>query len=353
MMQEIERFRKTGKRERVAVNTKNVLFIMSGAFNDLVPIIQRRLSRQGIGFGARITSPREEVDILKHVKAEDLIEFGFESEFVGRIPVKAVLDPLGQEDLYQILKNPNNPIVLGKKLDFNAYGIQVKFEDAFLRRMAELAFAENTGARGLVSVIEKALLDFERALPSSTIKQFGVTLEALDDPRGLLQRMRSTPDDPAWRNTYERLVDEEKASIQDYLQANRKGLSEKFSLTMTPARIDIVAGYYVKHVLDTGSAVRHIKSCYDEIKNAELYFFKNHDINMVLEEDAIDFLMEMIVESAFELKDVYPRLNAHFEHGLKLVREKTGRSRFFISRNALLNPEDYIRAMITAAPAQG
>jgi hypothetical protein len=351
MMQEIERFRKTGKRERVAVNTKNVLFIMSGAFNDLVPIIQRRMSRQGIGFGARIASAREEVDILKHVKAEDLIEFGFESEFVGRIPVKAVLDPLGQEDLYQILKNPNNPIVLGKKLDFGAYGIQVKFADAFLRRMAELAFAENTGARGLVSVIEKALLDFERALPSSAVKQFGVTLEALQNPRGLLQRMRSTPDDPAWRNTYERLADEEKASIKDYLQANRRGLSEKFSLTMTPARIDIVASYYVKHVLDTGSAVRHIKSCYDEIKNAELYFFKNHDINMVLEEDAIDFIMEMIVESAFELKDVYPRLNAHFEHGLKLVREKTGRSRFFISRNALLNPEDYIRAMITAAPA--
>jgi len=351
MMQEIERFRKTGKRERVAVNTKNVLFIMSGAFNDLVPIIQRRMSRQGIGFGARIASAREEVDILKHVKAEDLIEFGFESEFVGRIPVKAVLDPLGQEDLYQILKNPNNPIVLGKKLDFGAYGIQVKFEDAFLRRMAELAFAENTGARGLVSVIEKALLDFERALPSSAVKQFGVTLEAVENPRGLLQRMRSTPDDPAWRSTYERLADEEKASIKDYLQANRRGLSEKFSLTMTPARIDIVASYYVKHVLDTGSAVRHIKSCYDEIKNPELYFFKNHDINMVLEEDAIDFIMEMIVESAFELKDVYPRLNAHFEHGLKLVREKTGRSRFFISRNALLNPEDYIRAMITAAPA--
>ena len=353
MMQEIERFRKTGKRERVAVNTRNVLFIMSGAFNDLVPIIQRRLSRQGIGFGARIASAREEVDILKHVKAEDLIEFGFESEFVGRIPVKAVLAPLGQEDLYQILKNPNNPIVLGKKLDFNAYGIQIKFEDAFLRRMAELAFAENTGARGLVSVIEKALLDFERTLPSSAVKQFGVTLEALDDPRGLLQRMRSTPDDPAWRKTYERLADEEKASIQDYLQANRKGLSEKFSLTMTPTRIDIVASYYVKHVLDTGSAIRHVKTCYDEIKNTELYFFKNHDINIVLEEDAIDFLMEMIVESTFELKDVYPRLNAHFEHGLKLVREKTGRSRFFISRNSLINPEDYIRAMITAAPAQG
>ena len=130
MIQEIERFRKTGKREKVAVNTKNILFIMSGAFSDLVPIIQRRLSRQGIGFGARIASAREDVDILKHVKAEDLIEFGFESEFVGRIPVRAVFEHLSEDDLFEILKNPNNPIILGKKLDFAAYGIQVKFEDA-------------------------------------------------------------------------------------------------------------------------------------------------------------------------------------------------------------------------------
>jgi endopeptidase Clp ATP-binding regulatory subunit ClpX len=353
MMQEIERFRKTGKREKMAVNTKNVLFIMSGAFIDLVPIVQRRLTRQGIGFGARIARAREEVDLLKHVKAEDLIEFGFESEFVGRLPVKAVFDHLGQEDLYQILKNPNNPIILGKKLDFAAYGIEVKFADAFLRRMAELAFAENTGARGLVSVIEKALLDFERSLPSSAVKQFPVTEEVLSDPQGLLQRMVAAPGDPHWRNVFERLVDEEKASIRDYLQTNRKGLSEKFSLTMTPARIDIVASYYVKHVMDTASAVRHIKGCCDEIKNVELYFFKNHDINIVLEEDAIDFLMEMITESAFELKDVYPRLNAHFEHGLKLVREKAGRSRFFINRNALINPEEYVRTLITAMPPSG
>src|SRR5512147_2434558 len=180
MMQEIERFRKTGKRERVAVNTKNVLFIMSGAFTDLVPIIQRRLSRQEIGFGAHIIYAKEQVDILTHVKAEDLIEFGFESEFVGRLPVKAVFDHLSEEDLYQILKNPNNPIILGKKLDFAAYGIEVKFEDAVLRRMAALAFAENTGARGLVSVIERALLDFERALPSSPVRKFPVTLAVLD-----------------------------------------------------------------------------------------------------------------------------------------------------------------------------
>ena len=349
MMQEIERFRKTGKREKQSINTKNVLFIMSGAFTEMVPIIQRRLTRQGIGFGARIVSAQEQLDTLAHVKAQDLIEFGFESEFVGRLPVKAVFEHLTEEDLYQILKNPNNPIMLGKKLDFAAYGIAVKFEDAFLRRMAELAFAEGTGARGLVSVIEKALLDFEKALPSSAATQFPVTLDSVTAPQPALERLLATPQDPQTRVSFERLADAERAAVRDYLQANRKQFTEKYSLTMTPARIDLAAGCYVKNVMDSGSAVRQIKSYHDDIKTVELHFFKNHDINIVLDEDAIDFIMEMLVESALTPRDVYPKLNGHFEHGLKLVREKTGRSRFLITRAALMDPEGYVRNLITAA----
>ena len=349
MMQEIERFRKTGKREKQSINTKNVLFIMSGAFTDMVPIIQRRLTRQGIGFGARIVSAQDQLDTLAHVKAQDLIEFGFESEFVGRLPVKAVFEHLTEEDLYQILKNPNNPIMLGKKLDFAAYGIAVKFEDAFLRRMAELAFAEGTGARGLVSVIEKALLDFEKALPSSAATRFPVTLDVVTSPQATLERLLATPQDPRIRASFERLADAERAAVRDYLQANRKQFTEKYSLTMTPARIDLAAGCYAKNVMDSGNAVRQIKSYHDDIKNVELYFFKNHDINIVLDEDAIDFIMEMLVESALTPRDVYPKLNGHFEHGLKLVREKTGRSRFLITRAALMDPEGYVRGLITAA----
>jgi len=352
MMQEIERFRKTGKREKQSINTKNVLFIMSGAFTDMVPIIQRRLTRQDIGFGARIVSAKEQLDTLAHVKAQDLIEFGFESEFVGRLPVKAVFEHLTEEDLYQILKNPNNPIMLGKKLDFAAYGIAVKFEDAFLRRMAELAFAESTGARGLVSVIEKALLDFEKALPSSAATQFPVTLDVVASPQPALERLLATPQDPRIRASFKRLEDAERAAMRDYLRANRKQFTEKYSLTMTPARIDLAAGCYAKNVIDSGSAVRQIKSYHDEIKNVELYFFKNHDINIVLDEDAIDFIMEMLVESALTPRDVYPKLNGHFEHGLKLVREKTGRSRFLITRAALMDPEGYVRNLITAAPPE-
>ena len=123
MIQEIERFRKTGKRERSTVNTKDILFIMSGAFSDLPEIIQKRMHAQGIGFGARITKTEHPSDILKHVKSEDLIEYGFESEFVGRLPVRSVFERLSEDDLYEILCNPNNSIILGKKLDFAAYDI--------------------------------------------------------------------------------------------------------------------------------------------------------------------------------------------------------------------------------------
>ncbi len=350
MMQEIERFRKSGKRDKQTINTKNVLFIMSGAFTDLVPVIQRRLTRQGIGFGARIVGAAEQVDILHHVKAEDLIEFGFESEFVGRMPVKAVFEHLTEEDLYQILKNPNNPIILGKKLDFGAYGIATKFADAFLRRMAQLAHAEGTGARGLVSVIEKALLEFEKALPSSAVTHLPVTPEVATEPQAVLAQLLATPPDPQLRASFERLADEERSAIRDYLQANRKHLTEKYSLSMTPARIDITAGHYIRHVTDTGRAVRQIKSYYDEIKSAELSFFKNHDLNIVLEEDAIDLILEMLVESSLDVKGISAMLNSHFEHGLKLVREKTGRSRFFITRNGLLDPESFVRGLITAPP---
>ncbi len=348
MIQEIERFRKSGEREKRSVNTANILFIMSGAFTDLVPIIQRRLSKQGIGFGARIKSAEEEVDILKHVKSEDLIEFGFESEFVGRLPVRSVFEHLTEADLYQILKNPNNPIVLGKKLDFAAYGIDIKFEDSVLQTLAKHAFAENTGARGLVSAVEKALLEFEKRLPSTGIKQFPATSKIIENPDSSIKALDASTNDQKSREVFEKLIRDEKEGIKAYLKANSHNLLEKFSLTMTPARIDIVAGYYVKNPMDIGDVIQKIKSYYDEIKKVELYFFKNHDINIVLEEDAIDFVIEKMISSALNLDDVYKKIESDFEHGLKLARERTGRNRFFITRKAILNPEKFVSDLIQA-----
>jgi len=346
MIQEIERFRKTGKRKKLTVNTKNILFIMSGAFNDLTQIIKKRIKDQGIGFGARITSPKEDIDLLKHVKSEDLIEYGFESEFVGRLPVRSVLEKLTENDLFEILKNPNNPIIISKKLDFAAYGIDIKFEDETLRIFAENAFSENTGARGLVSAIESKMLLFEKKLPSKGTKKFPVTASVIENPEESLEALIASPDEKKINESFEKLSNNEKEFIKTYLKLNKKSLSEKYNLVMTPSRIDIIAEYYTRHIIDTGITIKRIKSFYDEIKKIELYFFKKHDINIVLEEDAIDYIIEQLVTSEIGIDAFYKQLTEDFELGLKLVREKTDKNRFFISRKALLNPESFISELI-------
>ena len=346
MIQEIEKFRKTGKREKQSVNTRNILFIMSGAFTELVPIIQKRLTKQEIGFGARIKDSQKQTEFLKLVKSEDLIQFGFESEFVGRLPVRAVFENLTESDLYTILKNPNNPIILGKKLDFAAYGIDIKFEDEVLRMLSQQAFTESTGARGLVSAVEKTLLEFEKHLPSTSIKKFPATTAIIKSPEKSINDLAALANDTQTSESFEKLALEEQEGIKRYLQSNKKHLADKYNFTMTPSRMNIVALFYSKNIMDIENAVKQIKAKYDAIKKIELYFFKNHDMNIVLEEDAIDFIMEKLIESPITIDDVYKKVNADFEHGLKLVREKTGHNRFYISRQALLNPEAYVRQLI-------
>jgi ATP-dependent Clp protease ATP-binding subunit ClpX len=355
MIQEIEQFRKTGKREKRSVNTGNILFIMSGAFTELVPIIQKRLSRQDIGFSARIRKADEEIDILKNVRSEDLTEFGFESEFVGRLPVRAVLEHLSEDDLYYVLRNPNNPIILGKKLDFAAYGIQVKFEDRLLHKLAKDAFAENTGARGLVSAVERNLIEFEKRLPSTKVTKFPATAAFIAGPAPAIKALTDESQQQQTDEVFDSLVQQEKEIIKQYLKDNKNNLTEKYSLTMTPSRIDLVAACYTKNTLDIGKIITKIKSFYDEIKKIELYFYKNHDINIVLEEDAIDFLIEQLIEASIDLKRIYQKIDEDFKFGLKLAHEKTNRNRFFITRQAMLNPEKYIANLIKEdikAPSQ-
>jgi ATP-dependent Clp protease ATP-binding subunit ClpX len=346
MIQEIERFRKTGKRDNRSVNTKNILFIMSGAFTELTEIIHKRIVDKGIGFGAKLASNKERFEILNLVRSEDLLKFGFESEFVGRLPVRAVFEKLAEEDLCQILQSPNNPIILGKKLDFAAYGIDIKFEKKALRILAEEAFDENTGARGLVSAIERALLMFEKSLPSSSIKQFPVTDMVVKNPEKIRKEFYLKGNSPEIKKEFQRLVEEEKVAIKDYVQSNSRHLSAKYGLTLTPSRIEVIANFYSAHVMDVGTVIRRIKFYYDEIKKIELYFFKNHDINIVLEEDAIDFIIEQFSTSSVSVDDFFKQLSKDFELGLKLVRDKTGRNRFFITKYALLDPEKYLSELI-------
>jgi endopeptidase Clp ATP-binding regulatory subunit ClpX len=346
MIQEIERFRKTGKRSKQTINTKNILFIMSGAFSDLPEIIRKRVTDQAIGFSAPVKNQLSDIDILQQVRSEDLIRYGFESEFVGRLPVQSVFENLTESDLFEILRNPNNPIILGKKLDFAAYGIDIVFDEQSLQLLASNAFEEGTGARGLVSAVERALLPFEKKLPSISIEQFPVTADVIEQPQIALEQLIAAPQGEQLHRSFEHIRKLECDYIKTYLTTNSAKLANKYSLTMTPTRIQIVATYCSRHIVEIGEAIRQIKSYYDDVKKIELYFFKNHDINIVLEEDAIDYIIGRVVNSEIHLDDFYKQLNADFEHGLKLVREKTGRSRFFITRDALLHPETFIHHML-------
>jgi len=343
MIQEIERFRKTGKRESQTVNTKNILFIVSGAFSELVPIIKKRITDQGIGFGASLRKPDDDSRIFQQVRSEDLIEFGFESEFVGRLPVRSVFERLTVDDLFEILQNPNNPIILGKKLDFAAYGIDIKFSEDALRTLAKDAFDENTGARGLVSAVENALLPFEKKLPSTNIGRFAVTKEVIEHPKKSLRDLIKTG---GKTRAFEQLAQEERKVIAAYVSSNSYNYGDRYGLVITPSRIRLIAAYYSLNVMDLGKVIETIKEFYDEVKALELQFYKRHDINIVLEDDAVDFIIEQRINKRATLTGIGDQLSSMFEHGLKLIREKTGRNRFFITREAMLDPEEFISSFL-------
>ena len=346
MLQEIDRFRKTGKKEKSSINTKHILFIMSGAFSGLETIISRRIIDQKIGFGATIANPSQAKNLLIKVKSEDLVQYGFESEFVGRLPVRTIFEELSEADLCDILKNPNNPIILGKKLDFAAYGIDVKFQTEALEELARRAYDENTGARGLVSAVEGALLPFEKNLPSSTITRFAVTRQVIDSPQKHLDRLLERPEDETFRQSFDQLAAQECQRIVNYVTANRKTFSEKYGIQLTDSRIELAANAYCRQVTDIEKVLKKIKSHYEETKTIELYFIKNHGINIVLEEEAIDYIIGQCISEQRTPEGYYRKLTAEFEHGLKLVREKTGRTRFFITREALERPDGYVADLL-------
>ena len=353
MLEELDRYRKTGRRKKRVVNTKNMLFIMSGAFYDLAKIIKKRLVDQGIGFGAAIKrSAEEDNDYLKFVKPEDLIRFGYETEFVGRLPVISVFEKLEEDDLYAILKNPNNPVILSKKLDFKAYGIDVKFEDKALKTMAGLAYKEGTGARSLVSVIEKALLKLEKGLPSSDIKRLAVTEDVVKDPERALRNILSKENTPELDRTYNRLVREEKETIRAYVRDNESLLTERYDMIMTASRADLIAQVYCLSTCDMNGVMNKIKDYYEQIKELMAYFRRSHELNASLHEDATDAVVLDICSSQTTPGEFYKKMSNDFQYGLKLVSDRTGKNDFVITKEALKDPEKYLNGLIRGVCAQ-
>ncbi len=161
--------RKHPNQEFVQVDTTNILFICGGAFGGLEKVIQNRTEASGIGFGADVRSKNDRKaanELLQDVEPEDLIKYGLIPEFVGRLPVVATLEELDEAVLIQILTEPKNALLKQYQKMFAMEGVELEVRDAALKAVAHRALERKTGARGLRSIIEHALLDVMFELPS-------------------------------------------------------------------------------------------------------------------------------------------------------------------------------------------
>ncbi len=340
-LEAIEQYRKTGKREKRTVNTKNILFIMSGAFNGLEELIKKRLNREGIGFGAEIRSKDERAEYLKQVKAEDLIAYGFESEFIGRLPVTTVFERLEIDDLYAILRNPNNPIILGKKKDFKSYGIDIQFEDEALYGLAEKAYEEKTGARGLVSAVEKVLIKFEKRLPSTDIRKFVVTPAVVQNPQKALGQLLQDPTDPEMLDKFKDLLSNEKLLLKESILQKEAEFKKRYGMVFREGRIDLIVDRMIEKGHDVNTVSEEVVEIQRQVENFEKEFQRRTGIDLQFSEEAITRITEIIFSEGTGTA-LFSRLSKDYEYGLELIREKTGKNDFVITGEAVDDPEGYL-----------
>lgn len=263
-----------GKIEKKTINTRYILFIVSGAFTGLADIVKRRLSKTSLGFGGNVERPSDE-DYLPRATSEDFVKFGFEPEFVGRLPVHVFCHDLSVEQLFDILKHSEGSLIRQYERAFKAYGIDVLFEDSGLYAIARLAHKEHTGARGLMTVCERTFRDFKFELPSSDVKAFVVREELVENPQETLHRL-----------------------LHD----------EAYRLRST-------ARYDVQKYADQ--------------------FEREHGIRLAFSDDAVDAVCERAMKEGLPVPNVLRSLLADYGHGLSLIRRNTGQTTFELTREVV------------------
>jgi ATP-dependent Clp protease ATP-binding subunit ClpX len=162
--------RKHPHQEFIQIDTTNILFICGGAFAGMEKIIENRIGRNGVGFGADIRRPEEKNlgELFAQVQPEDLLKFGLIPEFIGRLPVIGAVTSLDQQALINILTEPKNALVKQYKRYFSYENVELEFTEEALRAVADQAIARQTGARGLRAILEEVLLGVMYELPSRT-----------------------------------------------------------------------------------------------------------------------------------------------------------------------------------------
>lgn len=276
------------KKPASVINTRHILFIVSGAFDGLEKIVRRRIREAVIGFAA---SPQAAPDdeVLKEAQTRDFIDFGFEPEFIGRLPVRVHCHALNVDDLFHILKSSEGSIIRQYEQDFAAYGIEVLFREDGLRRIAELAGEEKTGARGLMTVCERVFRDFKFELPSTVVKQIVVSKELVDHPAITLKSL---------------LVEQakqEREVMKQVVHEFAHRFRESFGLSLT------------------------------------------------FTQDAAEHLVGIALEQKKTVRDVCTERFKDFQFGLRLISKNTGQAEFVVDRTVVDAPDKALSDWVVAS----
>lgn len=178
-----------GKNKKSTISTKNILFIVSGAFESLSDIVKKRVSGAQIGFCKDGACEKEKSFYLKQSTTSDFIKFGFEPEFIGRLPVRVACNELSAEDLEKIMQNSEGSILKQYIRDFEGYGIKFELNKDAICFIAEEAYKQQTGARGIMTVMEGVFRNFKYELPSIGLTNFKADIQTVAKPEESLEKL--------------------------------------------------------------------------------------------------------------------------------------------------------------------
>ena len=288
--------RRGGKAKRETISTRHILFVVSGAFERLKQQVSRRITQGQIGFNAE---PRQVMDneLFQHVTTQDFIEYGFEPEFIGRLPVRVVCEELTADDLFKIMKFSEGSILRQYERSFRAYGIEVSFEDEALRLIAEEAAKEKTGARGLLTVWEKLFRDYKYYLAGSGLTQLRVSTELVSEPQRVLERLMAEG-----------------------------------------------------HKQEEAALVHSARVFADQFKG-------EHGLEIIFDDSALQRLVERAHAERMTMPELCAHLFKDYQFGLSLVQKNTGPQSFTLTRDAVDAPDKFlsdlvVRSHYPLAPAE-
>src|ERR1041384_2702921 len=278
-------YQRKGKAKRETINTRHILFVVSGAFEKLKEQVARRVRQGQIGFQAEPVQVMDN-ELFQHVTTQDFIEYGFEPEFVGRLPVRVVCEDLDANDLFDIMRYSEGSLLRQYERAFRAYGIEISFEDEALRLLAESAATEKTGARGLLTVFEKLFRDYKYYLAGSGLSQLRVTADLVQHPKRVLDHLMA-----------EGHKQEAKA-----LELSAHQFAEKFK--------------------------------------------SEHGLEIIFDDSAVRRLVERAQAERMTMGQICGHLFKDFQFGLGLIQKNTGRTKFVLDRAAVDAPDKFLSDLV-------